>query len=181
MPSQKLLLLADADVLIHFFKGNQLQLLPKILPQQIAIVDAVVTELKNARLYDRIKRKLESNFIEIDLTAKTNVRFGFFELISQGIGSGESACMALAKEEGHYIASSNLRDVLPFCKSNKIRLYTTMDLLHEAYVQGLLDKSDCNCFINDVISNRSKLPCTNFDDYLTRLAPKSPWIAYDKA
>ncbi|MCW3084251.1 MAG: hypothetical protein JWP12_1617 [Bacteroidetes bacterium] len=179
----ELLLLADSDILIHFFRGNKLKLLPKILPNKICLLDAVVAELQYGRsptLYDRIMKEIGSSIILEKFTDKPLIYNEWVKLVRADIGSGESACLAMARYEGHHIASSNLRDINDYCKDNKIRVYTTMDLIHEAYTKGLLTEDDCDSFIIDVLDAGSRLPCSTFAEYLAKHASKSPWRSYDR-
>jgi predicted nucleic acid-binding protein len=179
--SEKNLLLGDADVFIHFFRGGQLQLLPKILPNKLCLLDAVAEELsRGGNLHARLKKVIGEHIHEINFDDNPAVRAEFFRLVKSGIGEGESACMALARYEGHYIASSNLRDIREYCQEHKIRIYTTMNLLHEANKRELLSTTACNSFVTDVLTAGSRLPCTSFDDFLNKKA-YSPWNKYDLA
>lgn len=83
-------------------------------------------------------------------------------------GEGESACMAVARFENKYIASSNLKDIKSYCVEHEIVYYTTMDILLEGLNQKKLSEEECDQFIFDVWSKGSKLPCDSMREYLHR-------------
>src|ERR1044071_247615 len=96
------LLLADADVLIHFLKGQQLPVLPKIFSNKLVLLDAVVVELKQGRnIYGLIKQQIGEHIEEISFDEKQHVRSEWGRLIGEDVGLGESACLAFARYEGH--------------------------------------------------------------------------------
>jgi predicted nucleic acid-binding protein len=86
--------------------------------------------------------------------------------LTKKFGEGESACMAVARFEKEFIASSNLRDIKAYCLEHHIKYYTTMDLLVESMNKNILTEADCNQFIQDVKSKGSKLPCNTMAEYL---------------
>lgn len=179
MSKSELLILADADVQIHFFRGNQLKLLPKILSRKIGLVDVIVQELKaGPNLYPRIMNEIGDEVVEIPLVQNAAVFHEWMELVAKDIGKGEAGCMALARKQKHFIASSNLSDINLYCKENRIRVYTTMDLLCLAHRNNLIDADDCEAFVSDVLLSGSRLPCRTFAEYLTQNA-ENVWTSYD--
>lgn len=176
------LLLADADVIIHFFRGNRLELLPQIFPKQkLVLLDTVVAELKRGRnVYAVVQKKIGSQIIEIDFNDKDHVKDEWLQLVGKKLGYGESACIALARFEGHHVLSCNLKDINQYCKAHRIRIYTTMDLINIAFTKGLLTLDECNDFVTDVVGGGSNLPKPTFDEYLKDLSGKNPWTKYDQ-
>jgi hypothetical protein len=55
-----------------------------------------------------------------------------YAYLNREFGIGESACMAVAKHQKKFIASSNLKDISKFCDANNITYLTTMDILKQA-------------------------------------------------
>lgn len=80
-------------------------------------------------------------------------------------GAGESACMAYCNHSGDILGSSNLRDIAQYCKEKGIVHRTTMDFLFEAYTSGLMNESECDLFIYNVISQGSILPYTSIHEF----------------
>lgn len=91
--------------------------------------------------------------------------FEYAKLISFA-DEGEAACMALAKVEQKYIASSNLRDIAKYCQENGIKIYTTMDFLYEGMMNRLFTEAECDKFISDVKASGSKLPVDSIEEYV---------------
>lgn len=151
-------ILLDCDVIIHFVKGGQQLLLPKIFPGQFVIIDKVLQEL------EKRKSGLQelSNFLSwckidiLPMPKEVNV-IKEYAFLKKTKGDGEAACMAVAKYSKDYIASSNLSDIKKYCEDNEIVYLTTMDLLLEAYNNGLINEADCDLFIYEVKSKGSIL------------------------
>ncbi len=162
-------ILLDADVVIHFIKGEQLLLLCKIYAKHTyVLLEPVYEELSKFSL-----TRGQMNFL---IAGKLLERMSFPEenkeilqeyarLLAEGNGTGESACMAVARYDKSYIASSNLKDILPYCDDHGITYLTTMDFLCAAKKSGLLTEADCDEFIEKVLRKRSKLPVRRMQDY----------------
>ncbi len=88
-----------------------------------------------------------------------------YALLKKSFGDGESACMAVAKFQKEYIASSNLKDIKAYCEVNSIVYMTTMDILLEALEKGIMSEIECNKFIIDVKAKGSKLPVNTMAEY----------------
>ncbi|MBL7885882.1 MAG: hypothetical protein JNJ52_03985 [Flavobacterium sp.] len=151
-------ILLDSDVIIHFTKAGQQLQLPKIFPGRFVILDKVKAEL------DKRKKSLVAleNFIEwtkIEVIPFPNNKEIIIEYarLKASMGDGEAACMAVAKYNKDYIASSNLKDIRTYCEYFGIIYLTTMDILLEAYKKGILDEVACDTFIKEVKSKDCKL------------------------
>jgi len=92
-----------------------------------------------------------------------------YAYLTRQFGEGESACMAVARHQAQFIASSNLKDIRTYCEQHRITYLTTMDILKSAFDQGKIDKAQCDQFINEVLSKGSKLPFTTMDSYIASL------------
>ena len=113
-------ILIDADVIRHFIEGGKLHDVIKIFQNRIVLVDVVRDELFRSK---KIKPLVET-FIttckieEVKLEDNFDAVAEYVQLLSFA-GDGEAACMALAKVEKKYIASSNLRDIAKYCRDNR--------------------------------------------------------------
>lgn len=160
-------ILIDADVVRHFIYGGKIFDIAKIFPRRIVMVDVVKKELCRSKKLDQPV----NNFIsmckieEVKLEHNYEALSEYAELI-KSVGDGEAACMALAKCEKKYIASSNLSDIREYCDNNGIKIYTTMDFLYEALMNQVYTEAECDNFIQNVISAGSKLPFDNIADYV---------------
>ena len=168
-------ILFDSDVFRHFLYGNQLDLLPQIYHDRIVFLDIVVTEIKKSpQLVKQINNFIKTHNIQVmRFPTEDFVILREYSNLNKLFGPGESACMALAKHREHFIASSNLRDIKKYCLDNNITFLTTMDILTEAYYMDKISKSDCDKFIQDVLSRGSKLPVKNIQDYIDKYLNRS--------
>jgi predicted nucleic acid-binding protein len=151
-------ILLDCDVIIHFIKAGKQLLLPKIYPGRFVILDKIVDELM-ARPSNRIP---VGNFIaytkiEVIAMPKSFEIIKEYALLKKTKGSGEAACMAVARHTKDYIASSNLKDIRIYCEQHDIVYLTTMDILLEAYQLGIMSEVECDTFIQEVKAKDSIL------------------------
>lgn len=151
-------ILLDCDVIIHFIKGGQQLLLPQIFPNSFVILDKVLSELdKRKTNFQALENFIHWCRIDIMKMPSTPEIIKEYAALKKVVGEGEAACMAVAKYTKDYIASSNLRDIKKFCEEHEIVYLTTMDILLEAFENGLLTESECDLFIYEVKSKGSKL------------------------
>ena len=160
-------ILLDSDVIRHFIKGQQLQVLYSLYGNHLVFIDVVKNELFRSR---QIVNQL-SNFISfykiqvLPFPADNMEILKEFSKLKKRYGDGESACMAVAKFQKHIIASSNLRDIKHYCEKNKIVYLTTMDILIDAMDKEKLTEDECNEFIRQVKERKSKLPVNTIEEY----------------
>jgi len=156
--SDKPKILLDCDVIIHFIKAGQQLVLPKIFPGRFVILDKVKTELeKRKSTLIQIENFIAwSKIAVVPMPTDTHVIKEYISL-KKTVGEGEAACMAVARHNNEYIASSNLKDIKTYCDRHNIVYLTTMDILLEAYRLDLINETDCDQFIKEVKSKNSKL------------------------
>lgn len=166
MPNGEPKILLDCDVFIHFLKGGKVLELPKIFPGRFVMLDKIRAEL--------LKRNSNALAVGIFLAAAgvpvipmptdENIVREYF-LLRKQMDDGEAACLAVARFSKDYVASSNITQIADYCRGNGIVYYTTMDLLHEAIMAGIMTEDEANGFIIEVISKGSKLPRMSMADY----------------
>ncbi|HEX2969444.1 MAG TPA: hypothetical protein VHO46_10110 [Bacteroidales bacterium] len=160
------IILLDADVIIHFIKGDRLGILTEIFPNKYGILDFVFNEVFKGNLRIQVENLIRfKRVIEVPFDESLEVKKEFASL-KKRYGLGESACMAYCKFHKEVFASSNLADIKPYCEANGIKYITTMDLLAEAFKNGLLTATECDNFIVLVKSKGSKLPVNNIQEFL---------------
>jgi len=87
------------------------------------------------------------------------------------IGDGERACMAVARFMKNVVASSNFRDVAPYCDEFDIHYLGTLDILSIAVQKGIYNEKQCDDFITGAITyNKAKFPkgITKIQFYIPR-------------
>lgn len=166
----KIQIVLDADVIIHFAQGGYLHLLPKVISDCSFVVLSVVrNELRpdTKKLLDNHIYYLK-NIRLIDYNPVGDERREFARLISISglcLGKGESACMAYARYHNHVVGSSNLRDIKDYCSEFGISYLTTLDFLYYAFRAGLMTKEDIEEFVQKVRNSGSILPEMDIDTY----------------
>jgi predicted nucleic acid-binding protein len=164
---QKILL--DADVIIHFVKGERLLDLPKIFKDEKVILDIVCQELMKRRDLAHFYENLIRFGLIKEISFKTDLSvLREYARLKKKYGDGESACMAYCKFNKDILASSNLRDIKSYCEENEIQYLTTMDFIAEALRSGLWSAADCDFFIYNVKSKGSKLPVNKISEYFRK-------------
>ena len=166
--SEKIILI-DADVVSHFIYAGEMLSLPSIFNHKIYVLDKVYEELKR---FPKRKTEVDNllgfkviekmDFPEDDPVIKkeyTHIKKMMFK------GDGEAACLAVARYTKNILASSNLKDIAPYCKMHQMDYLTTMDFLCEALRIKLFELQRCNEFISRVLAAGNKLPVKKMEDY----------------
>ena len=165
MSGDKVKIVLDADVLIHFQKAGYLSLLPDIFPEYDCIVLSIVyEEISSIRKQLDMQIQMLKNIALETFSPKSEMAREYAKLSSR-FGRGESACMAYCRFTSNVLGSSNLRDISNYCKDNGITYLTTLDFLYYAFVRKKLTKEQCDTFIKDVNEKGSKLPFTDIATY----------------
>lgn len=117
-------ILVDADVISHFMATGYIDRLTEILqPHAVMIVENVYKEASYHPTEPDRKRKVDKWMEHCKVCkiafpyANENIRREFFRLKKENpmLGDGERACMSMARFGQEVIASSNFRDVAPYC------------------------------------------------------------------
>lgn len=163
---EKVKIVLDADVIIHFYKGGLLTFLPNILSEYEHIV---LSHVRNEILYD-IRSALDNqklllkNITYVDFVPQKEMAKEYAQLVKR-FGKGESACMAYCKYTNNVVGSSNLRDIKDYCAQNNITYLTTCDFLYYAWRRQKMNIEEINNFISAVKSRGSKLPDFDIQTY----------------
>ncbi|MDO4959651.1 MAG: hypothetical protein Q4E68_10425 [Prevotellaceae bacterium] len=163
---EKVKIVLDADVLIHFAKADAMWMLPNILPEyEYIVLSAVYEEVKTIRQQLDNQIQLLKN-IKLEHFAPTGqMRREYASLLSR-FGKGESACMAYCRFTNNVIGSSNLRDIKKYCEEQRIVYLTSLDFLYYAYVRGKMTEEECKDFIVTVNAKGSKIPTADITTYM---------------
>lgn len=168
--SSKVYILIDADVLIHLFKAEKISLLSELYKGRIKMLDIVVNELRGNRT---INANLDSIFLfsgieELQFPTTSNVTMfqEYLKLKNNIKGKGERATLLYCKYNQHIIASSNTKDIVPFCKEHSMEYLTTLDILCIAESKGLITKRQANDYIKLIFDKGSFVICKTIEEYL---------------
>lgn len=159
----------DADVIIHFYKGEKLTLLPTILSEYDHIILSKVYEELNRAERSCVER-IRSTFrtLQIIEYLPSGEELREFAILNRTRGKGESACMAYCKFHNDVIGSSNLRDIRLYCKDNGITYLTTFDFLYFAIRRGKMSIAEAKQFIQMVKEKESTLPDYDIETFVSK-------------
>ncbi len=159
-------ILLDADVVIHFFKAERVTLLNELFEGRLKILDIVLSELQsNPTIKNNIDMILMFSKIETLTFSNPKMLFEYSKLANKIDGKGERATLVYCKFNQDIIASSNTKDITPFCKDNGIAFLTTLDILCIAVKKGNITDYDANQMINLILSKGSYLCCKKVKDH----------------
>ena len=160
MSDSRVLVLIDADVLIHFFHAEKITLLNELFSERLRVLDIVMDELK-ANWYIRSNLELIIRLSGIEeLAFPTNKLVAEYSKLKKEIGgAGESACLVYCKNYHQIIASSNTTDTLAFCDKHSIAYLTTLDIFTIAQKKELISEEEVNRLIKRILSKGSHLCC----------------------
>ena len=164
--SVKTQIVLDADVVIHFAKGNRLSQLPSIFPDyEYVLLEKVYEELLDIRTQVDNQIYFMKNITLLPFNPRGEM-LREYAMLKSRFGKGESACMAYCLFTNNVIGSSNLRDIRAYCEEKKITYLTTMDFLWYAWRKHLLTANEVKTFINEVKSKGSILPEGDIERYV---------------
>lgn len=164
---EKIQIVLDADVVIHFAKGGWLNKLPSIFPDyEYILLEAVREELLSV-----IRTQVDNQItllknITLHPFAPRGEMLREYAMLRSKFGKGESACMAYCLFTHNVIGSSNLRDIRAYCQEKKITYLTTLDFLWYAWHKHLMTTDEVKTFISEVRSKGSILPDVDIEKYV---------------
>lgn len=167
--NKEVLILLDADVIIHFFKAESLSLLFELYPKRLCMLDVVLKELLNNRtMRDQVENLFTFKQVE-EIKFTTSLPMAVFseyiQLKKSGKGEGESATLIYCKHHAHIIASSNTKDIKNFCDTHSVAYLTTLDILCIAVHNGKLTEKEADQLIEQILQKGSKLSDNNVSSY----------------
>lgn len=168
MGRKKTKIVLDADVIIHFIKGESFSILPEIFPEyEYLILDVVYDEISK----DADTKTLIDNYLYYISKIKKEkfspqgiATRNYFDLLKK-FGRGESACMIYCRDNQDVLGSSNLRDIKAYCTEYNITYLTTLDFLYYAFCRGKMSDKQCQEFMQKVNAAGSNIPIINITEY----------------
>lgn len=167
----KVKILLDADVLIHLFKADKISLLQELFPKRLVMLDVVLNELRSNT---HINKSLDSIFIfsgieeiAFPTSSNKNLLVEFIQLKKKIGGSGECATLLYCKYNSHIIASSNTKDIIPYCATHAISYITTLDIFAIAIHKSFMTIDEVNaCIVKITLNNSSHLCCKTIQNHI---------------
>lgn len=167
--SNKASILLDADVLIHMFKADRVTLLNELFSGRLKMLDIVLSELQsNPTIKSNLDMILMFSKIETLTFSNPKMLFEYSKLASKIDGKGERATLVYCKHNNDIIASSNTKDISPFCQENGIAFLTTLDILCIAVKRGQISECEANQMIKLIKSKGSYLCCDKVNNHFNK-------------
>ena len=165
--SDKVLILLDADVVIHLFKADKISLLNILYPKRIRMLDIVHSELlENPTIRSVVQNLFLLKQVE-EIIFPMALFNEFKDLKSKMNGKGERACLVYCKHHAQIIASSNTKDIVPYCDEHSIAYLTPLDIFSVALSIGVITKPEANKLIQKItFNNESYLCCDTIEAHL---------------
>ena len=162
-------LVLAADLLSSFAWVDRLDILEKLFPKQMVVLDEVMNELRRVpHLSTRVQNCIDKGLIQnFSMTADSPEATELGRILEEGrFGSGEAACMAYLKHNTGTMCSNNLSDVHAFCQYNKKDLMTTAMIIQQAVEKAVIDEAEAETIWTKMIAKKRKLPADSYSAYL---------------
>lgn len=104
MADEQIVVVTDSTVIINFLHIGKLELVSQILNYRFLVPEHVVTEITRADQRSALEAEFQAGRLNKVLITELDVLQSYAEL-RKVLGSGESACLALAQHRGYRIAS----------------------------------------------------------------------------
>lgn len=170
--SNEVLILLDADVVIHLFKADRISLLDELYKGRLRMLDVVLEELLKNRTVRSIVESLftfkQVTELKFPTTSNADLFKEYISLKESIKGNGERACLLFCKYSQHIIASSNTKDIVPFCNDHSIAYLTTLDILSVGVHRNKISRTEANECIQKIISNGSYLCCNSIEEHINK-------------
>ncbi len=160
----------DTCILINFLNVGRLDLLEELEGLEFIVTEHVAAELEQPEQRARVETAIEEGHIE-KIAVKQNPALEIFGDLTDHVGDGEAACIALAEDRGWEVATDEQRRAKAEAKA---RLggndpLTTPDLLIKAIRQGLVSVDEADRLKDDLEENhRFKMSFDSFSEYVRR-------------
>lgn len=166
---------SDADTLSSYLNRGKFEFFMQVFEQmgiEVVIPQKVKDELCRGRYaairkaaldqMERTNRVVIHDFQVGDAEADTYYK------LSQNMGQGEAAALALAKNSKRrcVVASNNFSDVIEYAKENSIELWPTSTIMTKAIDMGIMSMEQANILWKNMRKDGLKLPpYEKFEDY----------------
>ncbi|GIO33276.1 DNA-binding protein [Paenibacillus albilobatus] len=162
-------LVVDNTVISVYGKSNQFTLLESLYAGNIIIPTEVITEaIVIPSLEAQIKRALGNGWLQehrINYVDHPNQLKNFARLRKR-FGDGESAVMAIAKDQNCTVGSDDLRATHKYCRTNSIPMLGSLGILYDSYDRDHIDEQEGQAILTDMLSKGYRCPVKKFNEIL---------------
>ena len=175
----------DTDCLSSFLKVRHPDLIAAVLGGSVLLPEQVVYELDNLKptkyawLPQILEKEIAAGAFQVFcITARGLVATEYLALIGgkygKRMGSGEAAALAYVRINGGTIASNNLSDIAPYCRTHGLEYISTDDILCLAVINGCLGLAQAETLWTEMKSRRQSLPSYDFSEAYRRFNNNLP-------
>jgi hypothetical protein len=169
-------LVLDTDFLSCFAWAKRLDILEKLFPAKMIILEQVLTEISRvSSLSTQVQQCIKKGTIlPLVIYADAPEAIELARYLEEGrYGQGESACMAYLKHNVGTMGSNNLRDVAEFCSVNHKKLLCTDECLCFALESKVLNIRQCESIWQLMLAKRNTLPTATFSEFYSKYRPQA--------
>jgi len=161
------IVVADANVIINFIHIGRLDLLAKLPGLRFAAPEHVVAEVTDAAQAAALRAAIERGELEkANITESQEI--ARYAQLTETLGKGESACLAMAESRGWMVASDERRAFRRTAIDGlgEQRLLTTPELIVRAIRAGLATVAEADQWKHVLEQKRFKLRFGSFGELL---------------
>jgi hypothetical protein len=170
----------DNDCISSFLWVNRVDIIKTVFPKQIIVPTVVCNEIKKVNyIYGILDGEVRKKEIEIvDLEINSEAFNEYIKLISpknqMQIDPGEAAAIVLAKKLNGTLASNNLKDILPYVKTEEPPYICTDSILYASLKQGIITEEEGTSIWIEMKKRKRALPKYDFLESVRRFDEKLP-------
>lgn len=166
------IVVADANVLINLVNISRLDLCAQLAGFEFVIPDHVRAEILVANQRLQIDQAIAGGVLRLESITDLAALTDFTDLIAF-LGRGEAACLALAAQNGWWIASDEKRRFRRAVEARlgKERILGTADLLVLAIQAGRMTIAEADRDKHTLEQHRFKMDFVSFGDIVSSPAP----------
>ncbi len=167
MVEEEIVVVTDANVMINFIHIGRLELLARLPGLRFVVPEHVVAEITDAAQAAELRAALERG--DVDEVRMTDaVEIARFAALTETLGRGESACLALAEARGWAVASDERRAFHRTAveRIGEDRLLSTPALILRAIRAGLATVAEADDWKALLEQRRFRMKFASFGDLL---------------
>lgn len=162
---ENVVVVTDANVFINFIHIGQLELLTRLPGLRFVVPEHVVEEVHEPAQAAELSDFIESGGLKrVRITEPAELER--YAELTETLGKGESACLALAEARGWFLASDERRKFRRTAveKIGKESLLTTPDLIVRAIREGFVNVAKADRWKATLEKKRFKMRFTSFSE-----------------
>ena len=167
MVAEETVVVIDANVMINFIHIGRLDLLARLPGLRFVVPEHVVTEITDATQAAELRAVLERGDVE-EVRMTDAAEIARFAALTETLGRGESACLALAEARGWTVASDERRAFRRTAveRIGEDRLLTTPALILRAIRAGLATVAEADGWKARLEQRRFRMKFASFEELL---------------